>query len=143
MPRCRTFVLCLSSFVFFAAPLLAQDKKPTEISAADLCAAVAKDANAAGSQYGGDQLIVTGTVAEIQTGNYNNVKLAGPKEGDGSKLQVLCNFPLDAADQVKALKKGQKIRIRGQYFASYSTPDHGGPNLIMCKLLPAEPATKP
>ncbi|HVS73724.1 MAG TPA: hypothetical protein VHQ47_21050 [Phycisphaerae bacterium] len=108
MPRtliARAFCLLC---IFLAVPLFATDEpKPTEISAADLCAAVAKDANAAGSKYGGGQLIiVTGTVADIETGNYNNVKLTGPKEGDVSKLQVLCNFPLDAADQVKALKKG-------------------------------------
>ena len=132
--NCRfSLVLYAAVSLIFVQSAVAADADPIKVSAKDLTAAYAKDANAAAKKYGDSmnpkEVIVTGTVAAIVDGKYGKIAKI---EGDG-KVVVSC---LLRKEDEASLKKGDDIVIKGKcrgYFKADKSVDLNGGVLVKDK----------
>jgi hypothetical protein len=76
----------------------------------------ARDAKAADARYKDKWLLVEGVVAELKDAKSgaDSVIFEGAAEKDGKKLHIKAAYPADRKPDFAALKKGDKVKIKGE-----------------------------
>jgi hypothetical protein len=96
-----------------------------KVSAADLTKAYATDEKAAEEKYKEKVVLVDGVVVEIKKGGFGDTLiLEGFDEKSDKPVRVSAGIPAEKKEEFAALKKGDKVKIKGEFSGYY--PDGAG-----------------
>jgi hypothetical protein len=137
-PMCRpTLIALLALAIIFAGVVSSPGREaPAEaIKAVELTKELAKDEKATKAKYKGKTLVVEGKVVQVETDpdKVLTLWLAGHNEKDKNAIRVVCRFPADLEAQIKKVKKGDTVRVRGEFFEPGSSLSQMEVSLFMCE----------
>jgi hypothetical protein len=96
-----------------------------KVSAADLTKAYATDEKSATDKYNDKMVVVDGTFVEVRKGDIvDTVILEGFDEKSDKPVRVSGGIPADQKQEFAALKKGDKVTIKGEQSGFF--PDNAG-----------------